>query len=404
MTIHKPQQRADVAEIITQASADGTALAIVGAGSKLGLGRHAPCADQLDMSGFAGGLDYQPSELVLSAGAGTPLAQIEALLAENRQMLAFEPPDWSGLLGAGGSGTLGGVIATNIAGPRRVKSGAPRDHFLGFHGVNGRGDMFKAGGRVVKNVTGYDLAKIQAGAFGTLAVLTDITLKVVPAPETSVTLVLRGEDEQAAFASMTRALNSPHEVSGAAFLPAAAAARAGGFGGDATSVTLLRLEGHGPSVAFRAGALASMLAGGDVLPEAASLALWREIACVQPLLQRTDSLVWKLNPQPSRAASVLAEVQARLPVTSCFMDWGGGLLWIELDPAVPDAGAGVMREALARAGGHAMLVRASEALRAQVPVFAPLEAGLARLTARIKAAYDPADVLNCGRMYPPVVS
>ncbi len=399
MTIHKPLERAHVADIISQAVATSTALAIVGSGSKLRLGRHAPCADHLDMSGFADGLDYQPSELVLTAGAGTLLSEIEALLAKNRQMLAFEPPDWSALLGARGTGTLGGLIATNIAGPRRVKSGAPRDHFLGFHGVNGRGEMFKAGGRVVKNVTGYDLAKIQAGAFGTLAVLTDITLKVVPAPETSVTLVLRGQDAAQAVASMAQALNSPHEVSAAAYLPPDAAARAAGSGGE--GLTLLRLEGHGPSVTFRAGALREMLAAGDLLPEVASVALWRDVAAVQPLLQRADSLLWKLNPVPATAPSVLAALQSSLPVIGSFMDWGGGLLWIELDPAVPQAGANVIRKAVAAGGGHAMLLRAPVDLRVQVDVFEPPAAGLAALTARIKAAYDPADVLNRGRMYQP---
>lgn len=399
MTTYTPSDPGALADIVISAHDSQRPLAIHGAGSKQALGRHAPCPDQVAMSGFNGGLDYQPSELVLTAGAGMALNAIEAILAQNRQMLAFEPPDWSSLLGESGTGTLGGLVATNLSGPRRVKAGGPRDHFLGFHGVNGRGEIFKAGGRVVKNVTGYDLAKMQAGAFGTLAVLTEITMKVVPAPETSVTLLLAGEDMAQAGMTMAKALNSPHEVSAAAHLPAAAAKRASSLTGADASATLLRLEGHGPSVAFRAEALRTMLGGAEIVPEAASRSLWQQVAAVQPLLESADSVVWKLNPTPSAAPALLAALHASLPVKSAFLDWGGGLLWLELDPSTPDAGAAVLRAIMAPWGGHAMLVRASEALRASVPVFAPASAGVAMLTQRIKAGYDPALVLNRGRMY-----
>ena len=400
MTLHHPLEAAAVPDIIQTAAASRTPLEIRGTGAKHALGRHAPCPDLLDMSGFSGGLDYQPSELVFTADAGMALAAIEALLAQNRQMLAFEPPDWSDLLGASSTGTLGGLVATNLAGPRRVKSGAPRDHFLGFHGVNGRGEIFKAGGRVVKNVTGYDLAKVQAGAFGTLAVLTNITLKVVPVPETSVTLLLPGEEAVQASRTMSRAVNSPHEVSAAAHLPPCVAALASSLGSLSTSATLLRLEGHGPSVAFRVEALRQMLGAGEIVQEAESMALWRQIGSVQALLQKPDSLLWKLNPTPSAAPALLAALTARLPVMNAFLDWGGGLIWLELDAATPDAGAVPLRAIMAASGGHAMLVRAPETLRAEVAVFEPPERGVAVLSQRIKAAYDPDFVLNPGRMYP----
>lgn len=399
MTLHRPVEPAAVADIIQAAAATRTPLALRGTGARQALGRHAPCPDLLDMSGFSGGLDYQPSELVFTADAGMALASIEALLAQNRQMLAFEPPDWSDLLGASGTGTLGGLVATNIAGPRRVKSGAPRDHFLGFHGVNGRGEMFKAGGRVVKNVTGYDLAKVQAGAFGTLAVLTKITLKVVPAPETSATLLVTGEDAAQASRTMAKAMNSPHEVSAAAFLPRNVAELASSLTSLSSSATLLRLEGHGPSVAFRMEALRQMLGAGEIVQEAESVALWRQIGSVQPLLQRRDSLLWKLNPTPSAAPAVLEALAARLPVLNAFLDWGGGLIWLELDAATPEAGAGPLRAIMAMNGGHAMLVRAPESLRGEVAVFEPPAIGVAALSQRIKAAYDPGFVLNPGRMY-----
>src|SRR5262245_30130744 len=254
----RPTSAGEVVEALAQAAADETPLELVGQGTKRGLGRPVQAAQQLDLSGLSGITLYEPSELVLTCGAGTPLAAIEAALRANNQQLAFEPADLSPLYGgAAGAGTIGGALSCNLAGPRRLKVGAARDHFLGFKAVSGRGEAVQAGGRVVKNVTGYGLCKLMAGAHGTLAVLTEVTIKVLPAPEKSRTVLIYGLGDAGAIAALGRAVNSPHEVSGAAHLPAAVAARSAVdfVSGSGRTVTAIRVEGPAPSVEHRCEAL-----------------------------------------------------------------------------------------------------------------------------------------------------
>ena len=400
MTHFAPSNAAELAATVAWAAAESQSLEIVAGGSKRGFGRPMQAAHTLDIGAIRGVVDYDPGELVLTARAATPMAEIGALLAEQRQMLAFEPPDWSGLLDAApGRQTLGGVIASNLAGPRRVRAGAARDHFLGFAAVNGWGDAWKAGGTVVKNVTGYDLCKLQAGAHGTLSVLTDISVRVLPLPESSCSLLLGGLSDAEAIRTLSRALNTPHEVSGACHLPQAVAARSGvaevaGLGG---SVTALRLEGPAPSVAARVSALEALLGGGVRLPAAGSAALWSEVAAVQPLLGSTSSVVWRVCTAPAGAPALLARLRGTWPQAEAFYDWGGGLLWLALEAPGDDGGAAALRGAIA--GGHATLVRASEALRRSVAVFEPEAALLAALSRRVKDSFDPRRILNPGRMW-----
>src|SRR5438067_12066482 len=221
MSRFTPADLNELRDAVAEALAAEEPLEVVAGGSKRGLGRPLQTPHSLDLSRLAGIRDYAPSELVLTAGAATPLAEIERVLAENGQVLAFEPPGWCGLLGVDeASPTLGGVLACNLSGPRRIKAGAARDHFLGFRAVSGRAEIFKAGGKVVKNVTGYDLPKLMAGSYGTLAVLEEVTIKVLPRPETVATILFAGLIPAAAVRLMGAALGSPHEVSGAAYLPA----------------------------------------------------------------------------------------------------------------------------------------------------------------------------------------
>jgi glycolate oxidase FAD binding subunit len=273
---------------------------VLGRGSKRALGRPVQASRNLDLSALTGITLYEAEELVLSARAGTPLAEIEAVLAEKHQQLAFEPGDLGPLFGAAaGRGSIGGMLACNLAGSRRIKAGAARDHFLGATAVSGRGEAFKAGGRVVKNVTGYDLCKLLAGSHGTLALMTDVTVKVMPAPEKTRTVLLLGLDDPGARAAMTRALQSSHEVSGAAHLPAAIAARsavsyvarAGG------AVTVLRVEGPGPSVDYRCAALREDLADlaeSEELHSMNSAALWRELRDVAPFAGQPERPLWRV--------------------------------------------------------------------------------------------------------------
>lgn len=400
-TVFAPESAEQVAEAVAWAVAEDAPLEVVGRGSKRALGRPVQAAHSLDLSRLDGITLYEPEELVLSARAGTPLATIEAALEEQRQMLAFEPPDLGPLLGGdAGAASIGGVLACNLAGPRRIKAGAARDHFLGVQAASGRGELFKSGGRVVKNVTGYDLCKLLAGSYGTLAVMTDVTVKVLPRPAKTYTVLLLGLDDATAAQAMTRALGSPHEVSGAAHLPAAlaAASEVSYVAGAGAAVTALRLEGPGPSVEYRCAALRRELAdlgATEELHSRNSLAFWRELRDVRPFVGREDRAVWRISVAPSAGPNVVAAIGEG----EAFYDWGGGLVWLAL-LAEGEAGAGKVRAAVAAAGGgHATLIRAPESLRAAEAVFQPLDTAAAMLSERVKDGFDPKRVLNPGRMY-----
>jgi glycolate oxidase FAD binding subunit len=390
MATFKPASAADLQEAIAQALRSGETLEVIGMGSKREIGRPSKTVHALDLSLLRGILSYEPEELVLSAKAATPLSEIESALASARQILAFEPPDYSLLLSTG-SGSLAGAFACNFAGPRRFKAGAARDFLLGFSGVNGRGEAFKAGGRVVKNVTGYDLAKLMCGSWGTLAVMSEVTLKVLPAAETEASVGLAGLSHAEAVKVMATALRSSAEASGAAYAPDAPGEK---------SRTMLRLEGIEASVKARAQTLLDLLkAHGKpfMLDEASSRAFWREMRDVGPLAEMRDAHIWRLSVPPADSAEVMAEI-GRTVAARYYCDWGGGLVWIAAEPR-DDAHAGAIRAAVSRSGGHATLIRAPEAVRRSVPVFQPQPQALAELTRRVKAAFDPERVLNPSRMY-----
>jgi glycolate oxidase FAD binding subunit len=395
MTRFRPSDERELADVVAAAVAREEPLEVVAGGSKRGLGRPLQTPHTLDVAAFSGIRSYEPEELVLTAGASTPMAEIEAALDKAGQMLAFEPPDWRVLLGSGdASPTLGGVIACNLAGPRRIKQGAARDHFLGFRGVSGRGEAFKAGGRVVKNVTGYDLCKLIAGSYGTLVALTEVTMKVLPRPEEERSILVRGLDDATAQRAMGEALNSSHEVSGAAHLPH-------GESGRDKPLTLLRLEGPEPSVAARATALTAELATFGAIEEAKgaeSLRLWRSLRDAAPLAALAGRAVWRVSVPPTAGPAVVAEASRHLDARH-FFDWGGGLVWLAVAGA-EDGGGAAIRGALGASGGHATLIRGAPALRAAVPVFQPQAPALAALSRRVKESFDPKRVLSRGRMYP----
>jgi len=402
VSVLEPSDAKQIAEMISWVVAEGDTLEIVAGGTKRALGRPMKTDHVLDVSRLSGIVEYEAAELVLTAQPGEPLASISAELAKKRQMLAFEPPDWRALLGSEGEPTLGGVIACNLAGSRRVRAGSARDYILGFSAVNGFGEIWKAGGKVVKNVTGYDMCKLQAGAYGTLSALTELTVKVMPKPETACTIVLHGLADDVAIRTLANALNSPFEVSGATHLPASAARRSkvSVVAAGLAAATAMRLEGPRPSVVYRTTALESLVGRGARLNEAETEAFWSEVGAVQPFLAQGSRIVWRLCPTPSQAPSVAHSILSAVQSTEFYFDWGGGLIWLSLDAeeAGPDAGAGIVRPVVKTAGGHATLVVAPEAVRASVPVFEPLSAGLAQLTARVKSGFDPRGVLNPGRM------
>ncbi|MFT0860844.1 glycolate oxidase subunit GlcE [Ancylobacter sp. G4_0304] len=394
-----PRDEAEVVETVRWAISEGRTLDVAGSGSKRRLGRHIQTDATLDLSSLTGVTLYEPEELVLSARAGTPLREIRELVASSKQMLAFEPMDYGPIFGTpAGGGTLGGMLATNLAGPRRPSAGAARDHALGLRAVSGRGEAFKAGGRVVKNVTGYDLPRGLAGSYGTLAAFTELTIKVLPRPETQETLLILGLDEAAGASAMSAAVGSYYDVSGAAHLPAEIAAMIPAVAEAGTSVTCLRLEGVLPSIVHRRAKLEEMLGARGTLgflTAENSTALWEAVRDALPFTRDIGRALWRVSTAPMAAPKLGAAMRAL--GAACFYDWTGGLVWIELPDGEPRAEA--LRTVLGPLGGHATLIRASDAARAALDVFEPLDAVTGALVTRMKNSFDPSRVLNPGRMY-----
>jgi len=396
----KPRDSKEVEEAVRWSLGNEKSLEVAGRGTKRDLGRPSQTDLTLDVSSLTGVTLYEPAELVLSARAGTPLSEIDALLEKNNQELAFEPMDYGPLLGGeANGGTLGGAIATNLSGPRRIKSGAARDHFLGVTAVTGRAETIKSGGRVVKNVTGYDLCKLLAGSWGTLGAMTDITVKVLPKCETEATVLVAGLDDAHACAAMAAAMGSSCDVSGAAHLPDHVASWFDGLPA-AQATTVLRLEGFAPSVAHRKGTLAALMKTfGPValLDEKSSRALWRSIRDVKPFAADGARVrpLWRISVAPSRGHEIAAAIT---PAAQMFYDWGGGLVWVAM-PLAEEPDAAAIRGAVAAVGGHATLVRAPAAVRAAVDVFQPEDSVARALAMRVKESFDPKGVLNPGRMW-----
>ncbi len=403
----KVRDAADVEQVVRSALASEQPLEIIGHGSKRLIGQPMATNALLDVSALHAVKAYEPNELIITVQAGAPLADVLSLIDSKNQQFAFEPVNTSRLLGTPDIGTIGGMIGAGLAGPRRIKAGGARDHLLGAHAVSGFGDSFKAGGKVVKNVTGYDLCKLLAGSWGTLAVMTEVTLKVMPRPESERTLALRGLDDVAANRAMTAALGSPFDVSGAAHLPNSAFRAAAGSGLDdlgspQQAVTLLRLEGITASVVHRANALGKVLApfgAAEFLEDAASAAVWSSVRDVQPFAANGTLgawPVWRIVCPPA-SGGALGQALARDTGGDVFYDWGGGLIWAALPPK-PDAQAALVRERVNAVGGHATLLRASEQIRRNVDVFHPHQGGLAALSERVRHSFDPKNILNRGRL------
>lgn len=404
MTQFVPETAEQLKDAVAWAVAEEFPVAVKGSGTKSGLGRPVTAEHEIDLSKLSGITLYEPEELVLRAGAGTPMAEITAALEAQNQQLAFEPPDLGYLLkGESAPGTIGGAVAANLSGPRRIKAGAARDHFLGFEGVSGRGESFKSGGRVMKNVTGYDLCKLMAGSWGTLAVMSEVTVKVLPKAEKERTVLLYTDDPVVAVRALTDALNSPYEVSGAAWMPKAQAASTGidHVMAEGTGAAAIRVEGPGPSVEYRCARLREMagpLGKTEELHSHRGKAFWKCVGDVMPFAAAGDNrVVWKLSVAPADGPAVYTQLLA-LKGAEAFMDWGGGLIWLAVD--MPNlGGAELVRDIVAKAGGHATLMRGDTGLRAKADVFHPLAPGLEAITRKIKNGFDPHGVLNPGRMY-----
>ena len=337
----KVRDAKDVEQVVRAAIAGDQPLEIIGHGSKRLIGQPMATNAVLDLSALDAVTSYEPNELIVTLQAGAPLSDVMSLIDSKNQQFAFEPVDTAPLLGTTGLGTVGGMIAAGLAGPRRVKAGGARDHLLGAHAVSGFGDSFKTGGKVVKNVTGYDLCKLLAGSWGTLAVMTEVTLKVMPKPEGERTLVLRALDDLAANRAMTVALGSPFDVSGAAHVPASALrSEVDGLdrlGSPREAITLLRLEGTVASATHRAAALAVALKGfgeAQVVEDAESAEIWTSVRDVRPLAAKGPLgawPVWRIVCPPA-SGGALGQTLSRQSGGDVIYDWGGGLIWAALPP------------------------------------------------------------------------
>ncbi|MGJ8626301.1 MAG: FAD-binding protein [Sulfitobacter sp.] len=367
----KPKNEKELAEIIASATAP---FDIHGGGTR-GIAR---AENVLSIAGLSGITLYEPGALTMVAQAGTPVDEIKKALAKENQRLAFEPMDHRGLLGSKGAPTIGGVFAANVSGPRRISVGAARDFLLGVRFVDGQGRVIKNGGRVMKNVTGYDLVKLMAGSFGTLGVLSEVSLKVLPKPETQATLVLQRLSDAKVVQVMSQAMGSPFEVTGAAHDPALAQ-------------TVLRIEGFEASVHYRMGQLRELLAGHgaemDVLDATASVALWSDLRDVKAF-QGTDGDVWRVSCKPSDAP-MLAKLAAP---KAHYFDWAGGLIWLRMQDKCD------LRSRLGSFDGHATLVRGVSETRQKCGVFHPEAPGIARITAGLRARFDSRGLFNVGLM------
>jgi len=402
-----PDSLEDLLELVKWANSDFKTLETQGQGTKRALGRKVETDYLINLSKFSGIEEYQPNELVITAKSSTPLTKITTELTKNGQYLSFEPPDFGPLLGAPrGKGTIGGVISCNLAGSRRIKTGSVRDHFLGFKAISGRGENFKSGGKVVKNVTGFDLSKLIAGSYGTLGIMTEVTLKTLPSPKKTRTILIRwpkrGFFDQEGIHSMRIALNSSHEVSGAAFVQAGASAHSkiDYVRESHKDITAIRVEGTIASVEHRCRAIKDLLKNFGSLEELHSknsAMLWSEISNVTLLLDTKNQNIWRISTTPSEGAKIVLAIIKKYKAQAIY-DWGGGLIWLAIKNN--DGGSTKMiRDAIKKTGGHATLFYASQKIDRKSAVFQPQESTLKKLTERIKNSFDPNHILNPGRMY-----
>ena len=367
---NSPKTESELSELVRDATSP---FEIIGTGTKRSIGYSAH-GSILDLSSFNQIIAYEPEELILDVGSGAKLSDIERLLAKNNQYFAFEPPDFSKLLNSKHSGTIGGMVACNLSGPHRLKAGAMRDHILGLTAVSGRGEIFKAGARVVKNVTGYDVPKLMAGSYGTLAAFTSLIIKVLPKPEAEETLVIVGLNDIQAVQAMSTAMQSSAEVSAAAHIP--------------NQGTYLRLEGIQPSIDYRRERLVKLLGGQIEILKSESAPLWKEIRDVNMFADDQSKEIWRISVTPSEAPHAIANLKFE---KRYYFDWAGGLIWLE---APPGTDGKLIRSVFT--SGHATLIRSAN--KTAQDIFQPQLQALAALSQRVKKSFDPKNIFNPGRM------
>ncbi len=391
MTPLIPVSEEEAAIMALEAMKAKTPLRITGGETKLSIGQLVETELSLSTKKLKGITLYEPSEMVLSARAGTTLEDVEEALSKHNQMLPFEPLDYAHLLGTEGKPTLGAVAAGNISGPRRILAGAARDSLIGVRFINGKGELIKNGGRVMKNVTGLDLVKLQAGAWGTLGLLTQVTFKLLPRPEKNITLMLEGLEDETAIKALCRAAGTPFEASGLVHLPK-------GLGHDKAR-TLIRLEGFSKQASYRFDEMAKVLStfGRAVKVDGYEQdVIWQDVIGLRLLAEPRDKAIWRLSVRPTSGPNTIDVIKQALDCTY-YYDWSGGLIWLSTNEE-GDGGEETIRNAVAAADGHATLIRGSRQLRNRISVFQPQEGALQRLSLGIKRSFDPVSIFNPGLM------
>ncbi|CAB3803936.1 glycolate oxidase subunit GlcE [Pararobbsia alpina] len=384
----RPTNVAEVVDVIMDANAAARSLEIFGGGTKRSFGDHVFADALLDMSGLAGIEMYEPEELVIKVRAGTPMSLLRSALRKHNQHFAFEPPDYAALFGnVDAIDTIGGIVACNLSGPRRVLAGAARDSVLGIEGVNGRGEAFHSGGRTVKNVTGFDIPRLMTGSFGVLAALTSITLKIHPAPQYESTLVVSELDDSVALRTMSDLLQLPFEISAAAHL-----------GGErsSASVTAIRIEGFRESVMARETEIEKRLqayTGVKKLGTDESRHFWASLKDLSAFTVDDDACIWRLSLPCDQAASVAKSLGG-----PAIYDWGGSQVFVQSRAESMLSQADALRKRIAEAGGSASLLRATLDVRRQVGTFQPRHGALQEVGERLRRAFDPNGVLNPGKL------
>ncbi len=384
----EPDSEQEIAACIKNAYSQVTPVEIIGGGTRSGLGHRVIANSKIGLGNHAGIKLYEPEALTLVAKAGTPLAQVQKLLLENAQRLPFEPMSHCAVFGTKENSTIGGVVACNISGPRRIQAGACRDSLVGIRFVDGKGKIIKNGGRVMKNVTGLDLVKLLCGSHGTLGVITEVAFKVLPIAEREATLGISGLSVEAAVSTLSQALATPFDITGAAHFA--------DYKGK--SLTLMRVEGFSNQVDYRLSGLQNTLGenlDAQIIEGKEHTDLWRSVQDVKSF-NETELPLWRISTKPSEAPVIYSAVCRQFDAKFIF-DWGGGLIWIQTEDSSIKC-VEEIRKIISRCGGHATLVRGSDELRRVTSVFQPQSRRIAELSKFIRKKFDPAGILNPGRL------
>ena len=403
-----PKKEKEVAEIIKKFHKTNTPVEIIGSGSKKKIGKLLQCAKTLNLSKLSGIIEYLPGELYIKVKSGTSIDEIENELKKNNQQLAFEPIDFGYLfLGKSDYGTAAGQVSCNLSGPRRFKVGSVRDHILGFKAVNGRGEIIKSGGTVVKNVTGYDLSKLICGSYGTLCALTEITFKVLPAPEESATLVIHNLDINMAPNYLQKAISSTYDISGASFLPTDPVCNKCQMDIKKTfklndlkeegSITAIRIEGSKKSVNQRIENLNKELNTSglsiSVLETLQSEIFWKKIKNLE-FFSKTKNNILRIVIPPSFCTQLAYQLPKNFKY---FLDWGGALIWVEACELTEQM-FNAVRKKVVKYGGYVSMIKNSDYLPYVEDVFT-IDRNRFSISESIKKSFDPKRILNPGKMY-----